>query len=183
MNGPHSCGGSPRSSVCWPPCALGEDTSWRDPCAALDFLAPHFHSIRQGGLGHEVAGVPGPSHPMAQSVAALTGQNPCSTGERGGGSEASVPVPLMAQRVGRNWFPPQTWQPTEPGHPLPHQGARSCPSSSDGCGLLDAVETDTGRGGGDGHSTGHTGADGVLVLPSVPPLPDGRADLWVQSRP
>lgn len=44
-------------------------------------------------------------------------------------------------------------------------------------GLLDAVEADTGWGGGDGHGPGHTGTDGVLVLPAVPPLPHGRSHL------
>lgn len=44
------------------------------------------------------------------------------------------------------------------------------------------MKADTGGGGGDGHGAGHAGADRVLVLPSVPPLPDGRADLWAQSR-
>lgn len=43
------------------------------------------------------------------------------------------------------------------------------------------MEADTGGGGGDGHGAGYAGADRVLVLPSVPPLPDGRADLWAQS--
>lgn len=56
------------------------------------------------------------------------------------------------------------------GHRLP-QPIRQLTPSSDSRGLLDAVEADTGRGGGDGHGPSHTGADGVLVLPSVPPLP------------
>lgn len=30
---------------------LWEDTSWRDPRTAVEFLAPHSRSIRQGGLG------------------------------------------------------------------------------------------------------------------------------------
>lgn len=54
--------------------------------------------------------------------------------------------------------------------------------NSDSCGLLDTMKADTGRGGGDGHGAGYTGTNRVLVLPSVPPLPDGRADLWAQSR-
>lgn len=51
------------------------------------------------------------------------------------------------------------------------------PPGSDSCGLLDAVEADAGRGGGDGHGPCHTGTDGVLVLPPVPPLPYGRSHL------
>lgn len=61
------------------------------------------------------------------------------------------------------------------GSPIPY-------GSSDGRGLLDAVEADAGWGGGDGHGPSHAGADGVLVLPPVPPLPHGRADLGVQDR-
>lgn len=46
-----------------------------------------------------------------------------------------------------------------------------------GRGLLDAVETDPGRGRGDGHGLGHPGPDGVLLLPAVEALPHGRAHL------
>lgn len=43
------------------------------------------------------------------------------------------------------------------------------------------MEADSGRGGGDGHGTSHSGSDGVLVLPPMPPLPDSRADLWAHQ--
>lgn len=43
------------------------------------------------------------------------------------------------------------------------------------------MKADSGGGGGDGHGAGHSGSDGVLVLPPMPPLPDGRADLWAQD--
>lgn len=60
--------------------------------------------------------------------------------------------------------------PTQRGRWLPHPVQQLAPGS-DSRGLLDAVEADTGRGGRDGHGPSHTGTDGVLVLPSVPPLP------------
>lgn len=48
---------------------------------------------------------------------------------------------------------------------------------SHGCGLFDAVETDPGGGRGDGHGSGHTQAEAVVVLPAVPSFPDGRTHL------
>lgn len=146
---------------------LREDASWRDPCAALGCLASHSHSIRQGGLGAEGSlgpwAQPSPIAycPVAQSEAALRGQNSCSAGGQGRASQDSVPG----------------WGEEGAGH------LQTRLSSSDPCGLLNAVKADPGWGGGDGHGAGHPGADRVLVLPSVPPLPDGRADLWAQSRP
>lgn len=80
--------------------------------------------------------------------------------------------PRGARATGRTWscaMPPSQGgcqhlvQPLAPG--------------SDCRGLLDAVEADAGRGGGDGHGPGHAGTDGVLVLPAVPPLPHGRSHL------
>lgn len=43
---------------------------------------------------------------------------------------------------------------------------------SHSCGLFDAVEADPGGGRGDGHGSGHTRAEAVVVLPTVPPFPD-----------
>lgn len=88
---------------------------------------------------------------------------PDASGGTGRGKEL---IPSTHRAAGWAWKPSST----------------AWPSSSDGRGLLDTVEADTGRGGGDGHGAGHAGADRVLVLPAVPPLPDGRADLWAQSR-
>lgn len=56
------------------------------------------------------------------------------------------------------------------------------PPRSHGCGLLDAVEADPGGGRGDGHGSGHAHAEAVVVLPAVPPLPDGRAHLQTRER-
>lgn len=44
-------------------------------------------------------------------------------------------------------------------------------------GLFDAVEADPGGGRGDGHGPGHAHTQTVVVLPAVPPLPDGGAHL------
>lgn len=75
----------PRSPGGWPSCALGEDASWKDLCAALDFLAGHLHSIlipspgRTWGTREPEALGPAqsyrlfPIHPMAQTMAALIG--------------------------------------------------------------------------------------------------------------
>lgn len=144
---------------------LWEDTSWRDPCAALDGLAPHSHSTRQGGLGARGNQRPwAQPSPIAYFPIALwprlwllsEARTPAQLGVREG------PPRSQGQYGGGGGAGPlQTW-----------------PSSSDPRGLLDAVKADTGWGGGDGHGAGHPGADRVLVLPSVPPLPDGRADLW-----
>ena len=51
------------------------------------------------------------------------------------------------------------------------------PLGSHGRGLLDAVEADAAGGGGDGHGPGHPHPQGVVVLPTVPPLPHGGAHL------
>lgn len=52
-----------------------------------------------------------------------------------------------------------------------------------GCGLFDAVEADPGGGRGDGHGSGHAHAEAVVVLPAVPPLPDGRTHLQSRGEP
>lgn len=43
--------------------------------------------------------------------------------------------------------------------------------------LLDAVEADPGGRRRDGHGPGHRHPEGVVVLPAVPPLSQGRAHL------
>lgn len=151
-------------TVHWPPCAPE-----RTPLGGTHVLLwiawlPILTPFAREDCGQRGARGPGPAQsyslfsscPMAQSEAALRGRNSCSAGGQGGASQVSVPV----------------WG-GEGAGPL-----QTRPSSSDPCGLLDAVKADTGWGGGDGHGAGHPGADRVLVLPSVPPLPDGRADLW-----
>lgn len=148
----------------WPPCAPGGHLL-EGPLCCFGLPGSPFSPHSPGrtvGKGEPEALGPAQSYslfsscPMAQSEAALRGQNSCSAGGQGGASQVSVPV----------------WG-GEGAGPL-----QTRPSSSDPCGLLDAVKADTGWGGGDGHGAGHPGADRVLVLPSVPPLPDGRADLW-----
>lgn len=50
---------------------------------------------------------------------------------------------------------------------------------SHSCCLFDAVEADPGWGCGDGHGSGHSDSKGVVVLPAVPPFPDGRTYLKI----
>lgn len=48
---------------------------------------------------------------------------------------------------------------------------------SHGSCLLDAVEADPGGRCGNGHGPGHRHSEGVVVLPTVPPLSQGGAHL------
>lgn len=94
---------------------------------------------------------------------------------------ASVGFPTAAVSL-CTLLPRRAGEPTQGGTRGCRRLGQLAPRSSDGRGLLDAVEADTGRGGGDGHGTSHAGADGVLVLPSVPPLPHRRSHLEVTQR-
>lgn len=120
----------------WPSCALGEDTSRRDPCAALDFqlaISTPFSFHLQGRLGHW-----GSQRPRTQtnprdyfpfilwprSWLLSQASNSCSAGGRGwGGCPGCQCQQLLGiQSVGRGCSPPQTGQLAKPGAHLPVAG-------------------------------------------------------------
>jgi hypothetical protein len=172
----------PRSPVGWSCCALGEDSSQRTQLP----ISIHFHFHSQGKIGTARSQrlwawlSAGSSCPLI-SPELLLGW--AGLGWAGVGPSQALRATARWGRGSGKVVASMDRVVELDCHCLSFRSqGHFVACSSDCCGLLDAVEADPGGGRGDGHGAGHTGTDRVLVLPSMPPLPDGRADLWTWGR-